>query len=177
LKRVKTSNILVEAEVDDQLNKRYYIKKNWATKNIKIKRFVVIMHNPNVANEIKGDKSSNLCFNKAVDEGCNEIIILNLYTTRGPNSARLPKEDKIVEKDNLDTIEKVLDNNVHAILLAWGDNPGPMVKNDHFLSLLKKNMDKIKCFRINTSGEPCHASICGEESPIVPFDFMKYLVK
>lgn len=72
MKENKRSLITIDALVDNIKNKTYSLKKTWAKDGEKIKKLVVIMHNPNIADEIKGDKSSNLCFNKAVDEGCNE---------------------------------------------------------------------------------------------------------
>ncbi|MDD9148060.1 MULTISPECIES: hypothetical protein [unclassified Sporolactobacillus] len=43
------------------------------------------MHNPNAADEIKEDQSTNLRMNEAADGGCNEWIIVN-PSVRGPNS-------------------------------------------------------------------------------------------
>ncbi|MBM7691644.1 hypothetical protein JOC77_001051 [Peribacillus deserti] len=173
MKKTNTSFIKIESTVDDALNKRYSLKKTWAKNEEAIKKFVVIMHNPNVANEIKGDKSSNLCLNKAVDEGCNEIITVNLYATRGPKSAQLSQLHKIVEYQNLESIKEALDGS-EKLLLAWGDNPGPMVRDYQFIRLLSSYEGEIKCFRINISGEPCHASLCGEETPLQDFNIIEY---
>jgi len=166
--------MIIEAEIVKSKNKRYSLKKSWIESGEQKKRFVVIMHNPNVANEIKGDKSSNLCLNKAVDAGCNEIVVVNLYSTRGPESSVLDSADKVYEKRNLKAIKGAL-SECDTLVLAWGDDPGPVVDNEEFINLLVNFNGDIKCFGTNKSGEPAHPRNKGENTKLIDFDLNKYL--
>lgn len=133
------------------------------------------MHNPNIADYIKGDKSSNLCLNKAVDEKCNELIVVNLYSKRSSESDELEKAFKVFEEENFNEINNALKES-KLLVLAWGDKPGEMVKNRKFLNLLDDYSKPIKCFGINKSGEPKHPGRhCGENTPLINFDIKKYI--
>lgn len=49
-----------------------------------------------------------------------------------------------------------------------------MVKNPEFISILRNFRGEIKCFKKNNSGEPCHASVCGEDTLLQDFDIEEY---
>lgn len=165
--------MIIEVDILKSENKRYSLKKSWKESGEQKKRLVAIMHNPNVANEIKGDKSSNLCLNKAVDDGCNEIVIVNLYSTRGEESRKLEPENKVYENRNFEAIEEALID-CSILVLAWGDNPGPMLDEEKFINLLANFKGKIKCFGTNKTGEPSHPRNKGENNNLIDFDLSKY---
>lgn len=139
---------------------------------------IAIMYNPNVAGLVKIDKSVMLCTNKAFDMGCDEIVILNLYSKRKLNPEDLSNSDKVVEAANLNEIEKYLttspDNDATCLLVAWGYNPGEMIKDSKMRDLLLGFSGEIKSFGKTDSGHPSHPSRRGDSTKLENFNIKQY---
>lgn len=168
---IKKANIKIESHENG--NYRYLMKRNWAEDGIAKKTLVAIMHNPNVASEVKGDKSSNLCMNKAVDLQCNEINIVNLYAERTKKSEDLVANSKKYDEINFNYLARAV-NSADVLLVAWGDKPGEMVKHPKFEALLKNFDGKVVCFGLNKTGEPKHPALTGEDTKLEEFGVIEY---
>lgn len=152
--------------------------KNWSKYKSARKRMIAIMYNPNVAGLVKIDKSVMLCTNKAFDMECDEIVVLNLYSKRKLKPKYLSNSDKVIEAANLNEIEKYLtssqNNDATCLLVAWGYDPGAMIKDSKMRNLLLGFSGGIKSFGKTCSGHPRHPSRLSDSTELEDFNIKEY---
>lgn len=168
--KAKEALIRSEAVFDNDENHRYKLKRSWTEGSDDIKKLTAVLFNPAIANELKGDKSSNLCFNTAVDNNCNEFELVNLYSRRSRKGEDLPIQYKVFEQKNFIYIKRAIETS-DIVILGWGNDPGPITEHSSFQQLLKENEGKLFCYGINESGEPKHPAIgIAEGAPLRKYD-------
>ena len=177
------------------MNEIYCIPKNDNEKRFVIgkkgnRNLLCIGLNPNTANEIKLDATSENFERIAKDNGFDGWFLVNLYPTRNPKGKNLNNivDDKLFWENinQIDAITSSKELKFSDVLLGWGDDINEKVYFKHSIyqiydRLKKHNLDYYS-YRINQSGNPSHPSPMvintryksTDKLTITEFDFESY---
>ena len=103
---------------------RYVLTRSWAPDPFGVSRFVCIGLNPSVADEEAEDRTVERCMGHAMDNGCNELIMLNLYAFvhTQPKVMRQQPPHVAIGPDNNDHIKRTLAlPDISAVVCMWGN--------------------------------------------------------
>lgn len=130
-----------EAHFSEDKNHRYLLRKEWEkSKN----RFCVLMINPNNADGIVIDLTTQLVVNNLSKLDCGAVEILNLYSMVGKLSTRAEIEENKIE--NLKAIMQSVDKST-KVILAYGaigkSNKTVQKRIDELLISFESYRDKV----------------------------------
>ncbi|WP_172675302.1 DUF1643 domain-containing protein [Virgibacillus halodenitrificans] len=109
-----------DAIFDDDISPffRYSLTRTW-DKNLK--KAIIIMLNPSIANTMKNDLSINRCLNFCIDNQYGSLEVVNLYAFIEIDSSKLKAKQEFIGKDNDYYLQKAVDS-AETIIVAWGSD-------------------------------------------------------
>ncbi|NNK88190.1 MAG: DUF1643 domain-containing protein [Flavobacteriaceae bacterium] len=153
------------------MNEIYCLPKNDAEKRFVIgkkgkRNLLCVGLNPNTADEIKLDATSENFERIANDNGFDGWCLVNLYPTRNPKGKNLSNvvDDKLFWENinQIDTISCSSELKFSDVLLGWGDDINEKL---YFKISIYQIYDRLKklnlnyySYRVNNSGNPSHPS-------------------
>ncbi len=148
-----TSTISNEAVFSDDNRHRLLLRKMWDNKK---PTAMIIMINPNSADELSSDTTTMLVMNNLHKLGYGSVDIVNLYTMIiGKIRFRFNSDDDLLHPDNDDVIYRSAEKS-DTIIIGWGTvglhNMRIRERQKAVLDMLKPFSDKI-C-QISENG--CH---------------------
>ncbi|MED0983022.1 DUF1643 domain-containing protein [Bacillus paramycoides] len=168
---MKNSIINSEAKYSEDEERRYSLIRVW---NEKKPKAVAILFNPAIATHIKFDKSTFLCMNKAIDNKCGSIEIVNLFSKRSPRKKKLPKKYRVFEQENFDIIKEAVES-ASFVIVGWGKGGEAMTEQSCFKDLLTEHEKKLYYFGLYEEDNiPKHPSRgFGEKSKLYNYEISK----
>lgn len=141
---------------DTSKENRYTLRVNWDTDKRKV---TILMTNPSHATAIISDTTVSFMTNYAIKHfDAGGVWIVNMSPFIEPDLDKVDKE-KIFTDDciNKDLIKQAIEWS-DISFLAWGDDGGSGVEvfGDWFKDLMRKNENKLRCFRQTKKGNPIH---------------------
>lgn len=148
-----TSTISNEAVFSDDNRHRLLLRKVWDNEK---PTAMIIMINPNSADELSSDTTTMLVMNNLQKLGYGSVDIVNLYTMiTGKLHFRFNSDDDLLHPDNDDVIYRSAEKS-DTIIIGWGTvgihNQRIRERQKAVLDMLKPFSDKI-C-QISENG--CH---------------------
>jgi hypothetical protein len=102
---------------------RYALGRHWQEQELSAtpRLMVFVMCNPSVANSLDDDPTIRRCRDFATREGCNGLLVCNLFAWRATDQRELLKAEEPVGPLNTDVVRWAL-RHPHAglVVVAWG---------------------------------------------------------
>lgn len=148
---------------DKSKKNRYTLRVNWEPDKNKV---AILMMNPSHATALISDITVTFMIEYAIKHfDAGGVWIVNMSPFIDPKSKNVDKGKFTDDCINKDLIKQAIEWS-NIAFLAWGDNGGEGVKvfGKWFEDLMKKNENKLRCFRQTKKGNPIHRN--GERPPI-----------
>ena len=143
-----TSTISNEAVFSDDNRHRLLLRKVWDNEK---PTAMIIMINPNSADELSSDTTTMLVMNNLHKLGYGSVDIVNLYTMiTGKLHFRFNSDDDLLHPDNDDVIYRSAEKS-DTIIIGWGTVG---LHNMRIRERQKAVLDMLKPFSDNITG-PC----------------------
>ena len=153
---------------------RYELRREW---DCSLPPMLMIMLNPSTADALKDDPTIRRCIQRAVDSGCGQLIVVNLFAWRSPNPRDLKNNANPVGALNDKHISDALYRCHHRIggkaVAAWGAHGGYMQRNAHVAELARDLNVKLHCLGVTKSGDPRHPLYVAKAQPLIEWPISK----
>ncbi len=143
---------------------RYQLGRHWGDPDSNAV-LVVCMLNPSTADATVDDPTIRRCIGFAKREGCDGLVVVNLYAWRSPKPALLLKNPTRVGPLNDRYLHNIAAHQP-SILCAWGANAEP----SRVANVAKIFLDAgcwLGCLGTTKNGSPRHPLYIPEAQPIV----------
>ncbi len=143
---------------------RYELGRHWGDQDSNAV-LVICMLNPSTADATVDDPTITRCIGFAKREGCDGLVVVNLYAWRSPKPALLFKQATRVGMMNDIHLELIAEQQP-AILCAWGTKAEPW----RAAMVAKLFLDAgcwLGCLGTNKDGSPKHPLYIPASQPIV----------
>jgi hypothetical protein len=160
---------------------RYLLIRRWATGG---RTAVFVMLNPSTATASEDDNTVRRCTGYARREGCNALVVVNLFALRATKPAELyfhpdpvgPRNDEFIDLQATPVLDRPGDGITprlvaapRLVVAAWGthgrlQNRGPAVA----ARLVAAGAD-LRCLGRTVAGEPIHPRYQKLDEPLVPY--------
>ena len=137
---------------------------------------VFVMLNPSIADDQQDDPTVRKCMGFAAANGCNSIVIANLFAFVSPYPAALLEVDDpigIQADDYLSRAVQITQSDQADLVAAWGSQPRlrdalrPRV--DLFEQICRTFSVTPLCLGVNRDGSPRHPARLGYDTPLEPW--------
>lgn len=150
--KVVTSN--AGATFSDCQRYRYLLWRMW---NGDLPTVNFLMLNPSTATDVVLDSTVTRCMRRAQSWGYGSLIVTNLFALRSTDPRELYKTDDPVGPWNDQAIyDAAIESDM--VLCAWGDHGLHKGRSKAVREIVTQGrmFDKLRCLKINKSGEPSH---------------------
>ena len=121
-----------------------------------------ILMNPSTADEVKNDPTIERQCRRAKSLGFGGVVILNCGAIRETDSKKAWSHEDPVGPENLETIEREVNENPDAIFVAgWGKPARAFGADVPILSLFNQLGVPLWCLGVNSDGSPKHPLYVG----------------
>jgi len=114
-----------------------------------------LMMNPSTATEMKDDPTIKLVTKRAKNLGYSGIRILNVFAFRATKPEDMMMQLDPVGPKNNETIISALEKD-KEVYCAWGNPGAHLGRDEEIRKMLAANNIKMKCIKINKTGQPVH---------------------
>lgn len=151
---------------------RYSLWRRWGTG----RRIALwVMLNPSVADEQYLDPTLRRCRSFARREGCDGMVILNLFALVSTDPAGLRAAPDPVGPGNDEHLRRVLDGDhplayldvAPLVVCAWGSHPAAAARSEQVLALVRAAGHTPMCLGRTASGAPRHPVRLASATPMV----------
>ena len=136
-------------------NYRYWLTRDWSSKNTNVKVVCFVMLNPSKADAEQDDPTIRRCINYAKDWGFSVLLVVNIHAYRATKPADLRKALNPEGPDNLFWL-KHFTKYSDLVVCAWGNHGAYNNQSRKVLNHFKNWGLKPKCFGLSNCGEPLH---------------------
>lgn len=147
---------------------RYELRRVW---DYTLPKMLFIMLNPSTADADKDDPTIRRCINRARDEKCGSLIVVNLFALRSPDPKSLKRHhDPVGRPENdrhigLALNECQMSNGV--AVAAWGAGGGYMGRGAHIIKMAALTGVDLYCLGVTKAGQPRHPLYVAGAQPLV----------
>lgn len=148
---------------------RYSLERYWGDGD----RFALfIMLNPSTADASEDDPTIRRCMGFAGREGCDGLLVWNLYALRATDPAELERADDPIGRENEDHLWRMLCDPVALIVAAWGAKPNRGRYTHRELSIRSGPLFErdVFCLGVTKDGHPRHPLYLRRAAPLVPYN-------
>lgn len=140
---------------------RYRLERSWGDDRL----LTFVMLNPSTADEHLDDPTIRRCMGFARREGCDGIVVANLYAWRATSPADLWKAVDPYGPDNDAALERVAREAQGPVVCGWGVHGG---KNNRPIALMQNAGAVLVCLGHTKGGNPRHPLYVRGDQPFVP---------
>lgn len=150
---------------------RYTLERFWGPDD----RFALfIMLNPSTADAKVDDPTIRRCMSFARREGCDGLLVWNLYALRATNPAELDQASDPIGHENEDHLWRMLldDPPPALIVAAWGARPnrGRYIRRELMIRVGPLYDREVCCLGLTKDGHPRHPLYVRGDAPLFPFN-------
>jgi hypothetical protein len=148
---------------------RYALTRRWEEWGEDTRSFIVIGLNPSTADASQDDPTIRRCVSFARREGCNQLVMLNLFAFRATNPRRLAFCPDPVGPENYNMLWSALRGDQRRLVVAaWGTHGHMLEQDDKFISMVLANGIALYRFGKTTrDGHPRHPLYVPGNEPLV----------
>lgn len=155
---------------------RYTLEIIWGTLATQPKLMQVIGLNPSTATHEKDDPTLRRCKAFAKREGCDGLVMTNLFAWRDTDPAKMKKAQNPIGEVKTNSVGEFNENNYQLLFVAssasivvaaWG-NHGAFLGRGRFVANM---ISDLRCFRVTGAGHPEHPLYMPEDQPLTPFRY------
>lgn len=140
---------------------RYRLERSWG----KGKLLSFVMLNPSTADETENDPTIRRCMGFARREGCDGIVVANLYAWRSSIPAALWKASDPYGEDNDAALVRIAYEADGPVVCGWGVHGG---KTNRPIHLMQKAGATLVCLGKTKGGHPRHPLYVRNDQPFEP---------
>ncbi len=133
---------------------------------------LLIMLNPNRADERTNDPTIRRCISFATAWGFGKLEVVNLFAVRAEKPVQLRSLDEPVGEQNDQFIIEAA-SRAAKIVVAWG-NHGRFAQRDQQVIRLLADSSRLYCFGRTKGGNPLHPLYLPADQPLVSFDTLAH---
>ena len=127
-----------------------------------------IMLNPSTANATTDDPTIRRCVSFAKREGCNKLVVVNLFSIISPDPVTLKGEHTIGNKNDALIVESALTSDV--VVCAWGSFGKYIHDRDiEVMKILEMQKIKTMCLGITKDGYPRHPLYVAGKTELIKY--------
>jgi len=153
--------ILTDAIIDSSKKYRYSLKRQMDFSGPKV---TFILSNPSTADALEDDPTIRRCRGFALNWGCAEFEVVNLFAYRATHPSELHTVSNPIGPENDKYIVKSV-KDADLIVAAWGTH-GKMLKRNQQVRVLLQEYD-ISCFGLTKCGNPKHPLFLPTNSDLI----------
>ena len=124
-----------------------------------------IMLNPSTADDVEDDPTVRRCRGFAEREGCNGMVIVNLYQLRATDPRELLRHPDPVGPGADQEIATVAQMCSGPLIAAWGTKGGQRA-----LQVAREWRGVLKCLGVTKDGHPKHPLYLAADAPLIDFE-------
>jgi len=151
------------AELSDCKKYRFFLERSWADH---LHKLPVCMLNPSTGDAEKDDQTIRRLTHFATRWGYGGLAIVNLYPLRASKPKVMWVSENRLHDDNkqwLDAIIAIAENNGNKLLIAWGDDGAWEGEAVQFIKRVKERSKSVKLVTLGKTadGNPRHPKAWG----------------
>ncbi|KZL48024.1 hypothetical protein A2T98_20395 [Nodularia spumigena CENA596] len=156
------------AEIDSTKKYRYLLGRKW---DENLPQVTFVMLNPSTADDQKDDRTLTRCITFAKSWGYGSLEVVNLFAYRATDPDKLFQINDPVGSENNTWIQLAI-NRADLIIVAWGGNKYPTLKNRNaevlsLISSLGKTLYSLG--KLTADGHPRHPVRLSSSTERKPF--------
>ncbi|MEL6362378.1 MAG: DUF1643 domain-containing protein [Pseudomonadota bacterium] len=143
---------------------RYSLWRKWGPGPI----CTFVMLNPSTADAVEDDPTIRRCISFAKREGCQGLLVENLFAYRATKPAdMIAAEDPVGPTNNaaLQGAIRMARERGWPLIAAWGANPFAKKRGQ-----LVAGWGRFQCLRKSKSGAPGHPLYVPGDTPLIPYN-------
>lgn len=144
---------------------RYYLSRRWEADG---RACVFIMLNPSTADAENDDPTIRRCINFAKREGCNELIVVNLFSYRATDPKEMKQSPAPEGGVANDEVIAGFVQQADLVVAAWGTHGKFRGRAGKVLWMLRETA--IYALGITRDGSPQHPLYIKGDAPLVPYN-------
>lgn len=155
---------------------RFTLFREWGEHDARLPRktFVVIGLNPSTADATKDDATIRRCVNFAEREGCNRLVMLNIFAFRATDPrvmyAAIEPEEMRLNNNRYIRIEVMAALQAGGkVVAAWGTHGAHKNRGRDIAKIVLEGLPLL-CFGTTKDGHPKHPLYLPVSAPLVPFN-------
>lgn len=130
-----------------------------------------VMLNPSTADATEDDSTIRKCIKYAKREGCDDLIVVNLYPYRSTDPKEMLKTEERFGTDDMNSrwMNKALQV-ADVIICGWGNHAEPQAVENFKTIIQDTDINaEPQCFAINKNGSPKHPLYVKDDAPLIPW--------
>lgn len=164
------------ATFSDDRRYRYLLRRCWRPEGAEPRKFVCIGINPSTADEVSDDPTVGRLVGHAMDNGCNELVLVNLFAIvhTQPKDMRAVLERNRAEAIgplNNQYIDEVLhEDGIAHVVAMWGNlNRMEQRRWVDVQDRVFESGHDLMCFGTTKGGHPRHPARMAKHLPLLPW--------